>query len=75
MIGASVHDDTHYNISVTIEPLVHLLSISDPLASAPDLPDVVENDPYTMDIAVAVDAAMDIVVSLLSYVFAPYVFT
>ena len=56
MIGASLHDDTHYIISVTMEPLVRLLSIPDPLASAPDPPDV-ENDPYAMDIAAAVDAA------------------
>ena len=56
MIGASVRDDTPYNISLTIEPLVRLLSIPDSLASAPDPPDE-ENDPDAMDIAAAVDAA------------------
>ena len=39
MIDASVRDDIPYNISVTIEPLVRLLSIPDPLASAQDSPD------------------------------------
>jgi hypothetical protein len=58
MIGASVRDDTPYNISLTIEPLVRLLSIPDSLASAPDPPDE-ENDPDAMDIAAAVDAAED----------------
>jgi hypothetical protein len=56
MIGASVRDDTPYNISLTIEPLVRLLSIPDSLASAPDPPDE-ENDPDAMDITAAVNAA------------------
>ena len=58
MIGASVRNDTPYNISVTIKPLVRLLSIPDPLASAADPPDE-ENDPDAMDNAAAVDAAED----------------
>jgi hypothetical protein len=59
MICASVRDDdTPYNISLTIEPLVLLLSIPDSLASAPDPPDK-ENNPDAMDIAAAVDAAED----------------
>ena len=59
MIGASVCEDTPYNISLTIEPLVRLLSIPDSLASAPDPPDK-ENDPDAiMDIAATVDAAED----------------
>ena len=45
-------------ISLTIEPLVRLFSIPDPLASAPDPPDE-ENNPDAMDIAAAVDAAED----------------
>ena len=43
-------------ISLTIEPLVRLFSIPDPLASAPDPPDE-ENNPDAIDIAAAVDAA------------------
>ena len=58
MIGASVRDDTPYNITLTIEPLVRLLSIPDSLASAPDPPDE-ENDPDAMNIAAAVGAAED----------------
>jgi hypothetical protein len=56
MIGASVCDDTPFNISLTTEPLVRLLSIPDSLALTPDPPDE-ENDPNAMDIAAAVDAA------------------
>ena len=58
MTGASVRDDTPYNISVTIEPLVCLLSIPDPLASA-SYPPHEENDLDAMDIATAVDATED----------------
>jgi hypothetical protein len=59
MIGASVlRDDTPYNTSVTIELLVRLLSMPDPLAPAPDPPDE-KNDPDAMDIAAAVNAAED----------------
>ena len=48
-----------YNISLTIEPLVRLLSIPDSLASTPDPPDE-ENDPDAMEIiAAVVDAAED----------------
>ena len=56
MIGASVRDDTPYNISVTMKLLVRLLSIPDPLAPAPDPPDE-KNDPDVMDITAEVDAA------------------
>jgi hypothetical protein len=58
MIGASVRNDTPYNISVTIEPLVRLLSIPDPLASAAN-PSDEENDPDAMDNAAAMDTAED----------------
>jgi hypothetical protein len=58
MIVASVRDDTPYNISLTIEPLVRLLSIPDSLAPAPDPPDE-ENDPDAMDIAAAVEDASE----------------
>ena len=58
MIGASIRDDTPYNISLTIEPLVRLFfSIPDSLASTPDPPDEEKNDPDAMDIAAAMDAA------------------
>ena len=56
MTGASVRDDTPYNISVTREPLVRLLSIPDPLASASYPPHDLD---AIMGIAAAVDNAED----------------
>ena len=58
MTGASVRDDTPYNISVTREPLVRLLSIPDPFASA-SYPPHEESDLDAMSIAAAVDNAED----------------
>jgi hypothetical protein len=58
MTGASVRDDTPYNISVTREPLVRLLSIPNPLASA-SYPPHEESDLDAMGIAAAVDNAED----------------
>ena len=58
MIGASVRDDTPYIISVTMELLVRLLSIPDPLALDSDPPDE-KNDPDVIDIMAEVDAAED----------------
>jgi hypothetical protein len=52
IIAASVRDDTRYNISVTIEPLVRILSAAPALV--PDPPEE-ENDPAAKDIAPAVD--------------------